>query len=964
MYFVLSVALTIFLVFVSLAGVVIANVIVLYINGHTYGEIVQTYLTQFLARVAIDSQLLAEDMRSQFNDLPIPELRRAKDHTHPNSAADRSGASAFIDLLGPLFGRTPYFVQKSRADERNHREGSRTYYWTKDLTSSPGLFMPDDDSLLAFVDVDQYIDMPYLLLTQFKPAVIYTFQPHAVARSTGEFAFTFNAYDEVEYKVVGGGMYKHQVWNYGTDHLIIECRVYGVLLSVATFLVDRRKTSDDHEIILLTPLKKWLFPFCYLVNLEGRTLQRLKVVHGKFLRLTMHQAGGPTISTGLVGGYIEATIPASIDDMIASIGRMSKHDLTKPQVMSHVNGDDQKAVILVEYHRSGLATKPDYVFPVPDSIRRYQFEPKNFDPDAKPALVPFMSPIIHGCFAPDMCKSNEKQAVKGRVEDIRETTVPTSFLYKVMMEFAERLIPVPHQLDPVDYDVVWEKQGRPSQRHILEAASWSGPKYDQTIKSFVKKEAYANPNDPRLISPICGEDKLEYSRYTYAFTEILKETKWYAFGITPRQTAERVTTVCMHAEHKIFLGDFSRMDGHVSPAFRIFERVCSLRAFRRKYHKEFASLHESQYGRNAVTTHGVKYRTGTARQSGSPETACFNSAGDAVIIFTGLRMTKRNGRFLNANEAWDALGIYGGDDSMTADVDLATMQRAAKLWGQKISGDEILRGAVGVKFLARCYGPDVWFGDNNSCCDMKRQLAKFHATVCLQSNVTPAMKLLEKCRSFYLTDRKTPVIGQLVTGVMRAVGGMEYVEEKLKGVKDQLRPMRHWLADVDLADQYPNRRADWMVFLLRTQIPTFDLIRFVKWLENVVDNIVAKREALSANPQVAVDPIQYLLNSFLSPPLCAEPLPISLPKKAVVIDDEVMIPPEDSAPYAETKTEFDSMKKKPGLAPSGQNSKGRGRGRGGGHHVEARGGPKKPLPRAGRGAAVDTTSTVSTRPTS
>ena len=45
-------------------------------------------------------------------------------------------------------------------------------------------------------------------------------------------------------------------------------------------------------------------------------------------------------------------------------------------------------------------------------------------------------------------------------------------------------------------------------------------------------------------------------------------------------------------------------------------------------------------------------------------------------------MTRVNGAYLNAKQAWEKLGIYGGDDGFTPDQDRRAAEKAARIMGQ------------------------------------------------------------------------------------------------------------------------------------------------------------------------------------------------------------------------------------------------------------------------------------------
>jgi len=294
------------------------------------------------------------------------------------------------------------------------------------------------------------------------------------------------------------------------------------------------------------------------------------------------------------------------------------------------------------------------------------------------------------------------------------------------------------------------------------------------------------------------------------------------------------------------------MDGRVSEIARYLERALMLRLFRPRQHVEILRLMKSQTGLRAKTTFGVRYDTGMARASGSPETSAFNTVLNAFTAFLGYRMTRRDGRYVTASEAWAMLGTYGGDDGLSVDQDRKAAEKAARMVGQVMTVERTVRGNTGVSFLARHYGPDVWQGDVNSCCDIRRQLAKFHTTAKLPGNVTPITKLREKAYAFSLTDSGTPVIGRLCTKVL----------ELAPMRKDQFQNVLGIWNVVDDGNQYPNVNAGWMLDLLREQIPEFNLDVFSAWVEG-------------AN-----------IETILTPPMCAPQVEAAVRNGIAAVDGD------------------------------------------------------------------------------
>jgi hypothetical protein len=425
-----------------------------------------------------------------------------------------------------------------------------------------------------------------------------------------------------------------------------------------------------------------------------------------------------------------------------------------------------------------------------------------------------------------------------------------------MKEFEELLIPSAsvHTHDPVDDDEVMRRQHRPTQRRILADAEARYP--ERKVSMFSKVEAYPNVKPPRPISVMDSVDKREYSKFLYAFEAVMKHQPWYAFSKTPRDIAARVVDVLEFANMATNT-DFSKFDGHGSNVMRELEQRILLRAFRTRHHAKLLELHRAQFNLKAYGTFGTQYQTRFARASGSPETSLFNSLVNAFVSFLALRMTKKDGVYLSPEEAFSRLGIYGGDDGLTADVKPDILRNAATMLGQELATTPVQRGELGIVFLARVYSPDVWFGDENTCCDVPRQLAKFHVTPRLNSNVTPTMKLLEKVRCFLLTDENTPIIGDYCVAVSNAHG-------KILSKHPDLAPVTTWLSNWEKEHQYKNDDAMWMVSYVQSVLPEFDFKRFEAWVQSGLS-----------------------VDQLMRPPMFQEPV-LAKSSEPVVLDGDVL----------------------------------------------------------------------------
>jgi hypothetical protein len=355
----------------------------------------------------------------------------------------------------------------------------------------------------------------------------------------------------------------------------------------------------------------------------------------------------------------------------------------------------------------------------------------------------------------------------------------------------------------------------------LDEASNTGEVVDDTIKSFMKREAYAKVGTPRVISTLPGLTKLEYSQYTLAVGKYIKEFPWYAFK-KPREIAARVAEI-VSGQVLVAETDFSRMDGHVTKEVReLIEQPIMIGLFGQD--EVMLALMKEQYGKNGQLGR-KKYETGYARASGSPETSIFNTILTAFISFSAMCDLG-----LDYEQAWKSLGVYGGDDGLvaipreyTAEQADVSYQNAATSWGQVLKLDFKKRGEP-VQFLARFYGT-AWSGGHDSMSDVKRQLVKFHTTIVLATNMTPEQKAADKAQAILLTDKNTPILGEFARKIA-TLGGRAKIKHH-----DAFRLVSHW-AKYDEEDQFPNEAGSWMEELVSMQMPDFDRERFEDWIKH------------------------------------------------------------------------------------------------------------------------------------
>lgn len=788
--------------------------------------------TKFITASSVKPLVSSSQLRQVFNATPLVRCGPTKNHTHGQSAADRNAGSSTAALVSRSIGLEPYFIQQSLSDCRKKRDGDRSYHWAKDLAVPPSDFhFNPSDQAAVLVDVDYYIDMPNLLARYPGTYFISAFQPTATAESCGEYNFRFEQDGKVLYRVSGGAEYKHLVWDYRGDTILVED--VGVLTkTIVSYHIDRKYIDDHHVLIMLTVIGSFSAPTVLPTDsvLEGGRLGRLNPVCGNHVVLDVVKPEGLFRSVSISGDHIAVVLPKAQMDAIHAVASVAKVPITPAMVASNVAPSGPSglptekmapghAAVLASFIRAGVPVSPAVVYPPSECMVPVYFAKHDYD--APVPLTGFGSPLIGPCYGHATSIHSDDRCIAGRVEAFsssRQTNLPPS-VAGYMVEFAERMIPVAHQGHPLGLDDVAARQDRPSQRSILDEASVSGPYYKKLWRAFVKKETAQKITDPRNISQATPQAKLAYSSLMYAFHDaVMSAQEWYAFNKTPAECAQKVCEILAEASHAV-PSDAGRFDGHVKLLARILERLLMLRFFAKQHHAAVNEAMDEQVGLPGTTAEGRKYQSAYTRASGSAETSDMNSINTAFIGYCGWRNTTINGVKCSADVAWSKMGIYGGDDSLEGAIDPKALARSAVIMGQEYKTKVILRGQVGVEFLNRQFGPDVWNGDVNSMAHPSRLLAKLWVGPTHLRN--PLERFAERVSGYYRMDRNSPVIGPICLLAHELLG------ERLEG---ELMP---WDGRHSLDTNWPNEDSGWMDELFDQFIPDFDRARFNNWILSV-----------------------------------------------------------------------------------------------------------------------------------
>jgi len=431
-------------------------------------------------------------------------------------------------------------------------------------------------------------------------------------------------------------------------------------------------------------------------------------------------------------------------------------------VITDVPEEDRyrSSAMLTVFMRSVEAPVPYHVYPIPPLTFHYA-NPATPPKEFKFGMMEYMPPVYSGTFVPLSSLSNDAWAASGRVVKLRDAPHENMGLRpnmnKYAKEFADFFLPQKHSLEPVSYEEVRLRMDRPTQRERHDTALIQDPhlSFDDKLESFVKKESYDEVKEPRMITMFPGSTTVEYARFIYALNDHIKTMKWYAFGKNPAQLAQRVVEVCLGSNF-VIEGDASRMDGRISQVVRFFELYLLYHCFTAFYHSVLETLHMAQYNRFARTMHGFKYFLEYGRASGSMETSFFNSFLSALMCYMTYR---RQG--LSPEAAWNKLGVYGGDDTLSADIDPVLYVETAEYFGQ-IMKVRIVRPPMCPTFLARIF-LNPWTGIPDSICDVPRALRGLHLRVASGQNLTLKQNLEQKLAGYARTDFHSPIFRVIIS---------------------------------------------------------------------------------------------------------------------------------------------------------------------------------------------------------
>lgn len=651
--------------------------------------------------LAEDPIIVSDLSRDAFANTPVEQVDGTPAHTHANAAALRTAATRLALNVSAYCGSEVFVVGMSKTDQRRGLRGTRRWYWTKDVNADNRNDRPDDRDIRYICDVDYYIDMPDLLVNEVKPVLLYTVVPEdATSSGDDDSAFRFEADGSLSTLVAGGGSYQHMLWDYAADSFLVTKRFCGIPIAAVAYAVERKQVGKHRQVILLAPIRAFhgvaaIIAACLLDTKELTRFDPIKVgpTGEKFVRFNvMSPSGDLMVTTARPGTALCATVPQEEDDAIATVARLGTTNLMLPTTASWVK-DRASSAVLTDYHRSCGQRATRTVYPVEKGVRAYQFKPAVFDCEAKPKLQAFMSPLVHGAFAPIANKAGEERCVKGRINDLKKPEPrPSNFRDRCMDEFA-RLIVQEAYLEPVCFEVVNAKQTSSAQQLSIAKAVLTGHFRKLVLKCFLKAEAYPDVKDPRNISTYNDADKLDMGMFAMALAEHMKQFKWYGPGKTPEEIAQRVAEICVESDY-VNISDLHRMDGTISYTLRRVDRVVLMKAFPNHTAKLNETL-KTNVDNKGYLPHGTTFDQGSSHGSGCSATSLLQTTRAAFNAYLAFRHTpypNAGGRTYSPEEAFAALGLHFGDDGLDGNLPVASHHWASNATGLILEAHVVQRG--------------------------------------------------------------------------------------------------------------------------------------------------------------------------------------------------------------------------------------------------------------------------------
>lgn len=681
-------------------------------------------------------------------------------HSHGVLARGRLNATEAIYGALRARGLEPYPISASQREEG----GQRLYYTQKDLREPFRNSVVNGSNALVMIDVDYYVDINWYLSFGL-PVVLYTMLPCRAAGRFNECTYTFSSDQCLDVRVDGGAHYHHMLWDYTVDFVSVPSVVGGQI----AYDVQVLRLDELHAVVMLLPRTS-----CAVVAFPYQPVKRLAPVSASVTVIRI----GNDVSLAHAGAGHAVTVPHKLFQ--ACKIRLQETKTPNIAVIERIlrNEDVDSPAIAAPmlFRLLGCHTSSDEV--------HYQAINGLVHEDGRNTVVSCTPLIVPSAVAPVRSCNNDQECLRGRVESVRNTAVPSYRYARYAQEFSSLVVPRQGCGVPISFDEVAELQGRPEQVARREQGKTTVFLEGFLVRAFQKRETYGKITSPRNISTVPPSHQLLLSSYAYSFKrDCLKDLEWYHPGLHPREVSSRIHDLAQRGP--LFTKDFSRFDGTISAWLRLHvEQSCYLRWVNPEDRAMLMALLKQEVNARGITSHGLPYSTGASRLSGSPVTT---DANTLINAFSSYAVFRELG--LGKNEAWESLGLYCGDDG----VDMARTEHFVQVseavandLGLKLTGNLVNAGPV--LYCGRVFC-NPWVS-LDSMQDPIRTLGKLHVSSAAM-DVPLETALANKAFGYGVTDPRTPWLSEWCQAVLR-----RYEPDFSKATKSDIwRSHNPWVQD-------------------------------------------------------------------------------------------------------------------------------------------------------------------------
>lgn len=555
--------------------------------------------------------------------------------------------------------------------------------------------------------------------------------------------------------------------------------------------------------------------------------------------------------SGYSVAFIDSSESRFVKDTAYDMTRSLTTDKSSPSISNvrqscKSDGDDLHrtavalAIALAKKHGAVQSYSNNYGFyPLPTIIRQDDESKADGNPIKEVMAHGAMPAIVSGgAYIHARSEAQTKDFVQRRLRDpagrVDSTFTPEVVLY--VNEFAEHIRRVVtgttgynHPIEPISEEEYLESRNKNQLNKLYDVmAVYDIHNYDDRM-GFMKREVLSDPaKAARGICTYPPESQAIGGRISLAYAAAMKQCTWMGCGMNPVETQEAITRVCAGRSSATDT-DFSAQDATIDNRKRNVELMLLLQLFDEKWHPVIETWHYTDYcGRVLYGDPGTKresHEFNGSRGSGSPFTTLGNTPLTGLFAYIALRLSG-----LIPPEAWEGLGIYSGDDGVTAELPPAFCNQAAELLGF------LVKSSINhkyVPFLGRHYF-DPFSGHISSIQSPLRTLSKLHTTLLNIEEFTAEETMIMKAICLQVTDKDSDFFGAWSEKILKDAQKKQADSVQTLEAKILKYPGLHPYFAINALKShstFKNCPGDFEE-LFEEEMPGFDWCKFNTWLDS------------------------------------------------------------------------------------------------------------------------------------